>query len=166
MATGKKMGRPPGGTLYPAKEQIKEQLVSWISEGNTLKDFCRQDGMPNYRTIYDWQDEDEHFATSIAHARVIGHDSIAEECTTLADTEPLAVFDEAGNKRYDPGSISWRKMQIETRLKLLAKWNPKKYGDATTIRGDDEAPLVAEVSFDIFGEMLKAVALKRHAASE
>jgi hypothetical protein len=55
-------------------------------------------------------------------------------------------------------------MQIETRLKLLAKWNPKKYGDATTIRGDDEAPLVAEVSFDIFGEMLRAVALKRHAS--
>jgi hypothetical protein len=163
MATGKKMGRPPGGTLYPAKEKIKEQLVAWISEGNTLKDFCRQDGMPSYRTIYDWQDDDEQFAARIAHARDIGHDSIAEECTTLADAEPLAVFDDAGNKRYDPGSIAWRKMQIETRLKLLAKWNPKKYGDATTIRGDDTAPLVAEVSFDIFGEMLKAVALKRHA---
>ena len=162
MATGKKMGRPPGGTLYPAKEQIKEQLVGWISEGNTLKDFCRQDGMPNYRTIYDWQDEDEHFAASIAHARVIGHDSIAEECLQLADKEPLEVFDEAGNKRYDPGSISWRKNQIETRLKLLAKWNPK-YGDKTILAGDDTAPLVVEASFDIFGELLKNLAMTRQA---
>jgi hypothetical protein len=163
MATGKKMGRPPGDTLYPNKEKIKEQIVGWLSEGKTLRDFCRQEEMPSFGAIYRWLQDDKDFEARFAHARVIGHDSIAEECASLADTEPLAVFDEAGNKRYDPGSIAWRKMQIETRLKLLAKWNPKKYGDKTILAGDDEAPLVVEASFDIFGELLKNLALTRQA---
>jgi hypothetical protein len=164
MATGKKMGRPPGDTLYPNKEKIKEQIVGWLSEGKTLRDFCRQEEMPSFGAIYRWLQDDKDFEARFAHARVIGHDSIAEECASLADTEPLAVFDEAGNKRYDPGSIAWRKMQIETRLKLLAKWNPRKYGDKTILAGDDAAPVVMEVSFDIFGEMLKNLALKRQSS--
>jgi hypothetical protein len=164
MATGKKMGRPPGTSPYPNKEQIKAELVQWISNGKTLREFCRQDGMPNFSVMYDWEAEDKDFAQRIAHARLKGHDVIAEECAALSDTEPLAVYDEAGNKRYDPGSIAWRKMQIETRLKLLAKWNPRKYGDKTILAGDDAAPVVMEVSFDIFGEMLKNLALKRQSS--
>ena len=163
MATGKKMGRPPGTSPYSNKEQIKDELVQWISNGKTLREFCRQDGMPNFSVMYDWEAEDKDFAQRIAHARDKGHDVIAEECAALSDTEPLAVFDEAGNKRYDPGSIAWRKMQIETRLKLLAKWNPRKYGDKTILAGDDEAPVVVEASFDIFGELLKNLALTRQA---
>ena len=163
MATGKTRGRPPGGTLYPNKEKIKDEIVTWLSEGKTLRDFCRQEQMPSFGAIYKWLQEDKDFEQRFAHARVIGHDSIAEECLDLADKEPLEVFDEAGNKRYDPGSISWRKNQIETRLKLLAKWNPK-YGDKTILAGDDENPVVIEASFDIFGELLKNIALTRQAS--
>ncbi|CAB4240928.1 hypothetical protein UFOVP56_35 [uncultured Caudovirales phage] len=162
MATEKKkMGRPPGDTLYPNKAALKEQLVNWLSEGKTLQDFCRQEGAPAFRTMYNWEAEDTEFAADIARARNIGHDAIAEHCLSLADKEPLEVFDEAGNKRYDPGSIAWRKMQIETRVKLLAKWNPRKYGDKTILAGDDQAPVVVEASFDIFGELLKNITLKR-----
>lgn len=162
MATEKKRGRPPGDTLYPNKELIKDEIVAWLSEGKTLRDYCRQEERPSFGTIYKWLNEDKEFEERFARARVIGHDSIAEECLQLADREPLEVFDEAGNKRYDPGSISWRKNQIETRLKLLAKWNPK-YGDKTILAGDDTAPLVVEASFDIFGELLKNLAMTRQA---
>ena len=159
--TGKKMGRPPGISPYPNKEQIKDDLITWISQGKTLREFCRQKGMPQFGALYDWIDEDADFKARIAHARSIGYDAIAEECATLADTEPLAVFDEAGNKRFDPGSIQWRKMQIETRLKLLAKWSPKKYGERTVVAGDEDAPLAVEVSFGVFDELLKNMALTR-----
>ena len=155
------MAKKMGETPYPNREKIKEAVVNWISDGKTLQDFCRQEGMPAFRTIYNWQAEDKVFDANIVRARDIGHDSIAEDCLRLADKEPLEVFDEAGNKRYDPGSIAWRKMQIETRTKLLAKWNPKKYGDKTILAGDDTAPIAVEVSFDIFGELLKNMTLKR-----
>jgi hypothetical protein len=105
---------------------------------------------------------DEELSASIARARDIGHDAISEESLQLADKEPLAVFDEAGNKRYDPGSIAWRKMQIETRLKLLAKWNPKKYGDKTVLAGDPDAPVNIAVDFGPFELMLSNIELLRH----
>jgi len=72
------------------------------------------------------------------------------------------VFDEQGNKRYDPGSIAWRKNQIETRLKLLAKWNPRKYGDKTVLAGDPDAPVKIAVDFVTFDAMLTNIELLRH----
>ena len=82
---------------------------------------------------------------------------------SIIDAEPLAVHDDLGNKRYDSGSISWNKNRAEQRMKLLACWNPRKYGQRTVVAGDDSAPIVLEVKFDIFGEMLKNLALQRHA---
>lgn len=161
MATGKKMGRPKGTSLYTNKEQIKTELVAWLAQGKTLREFCRQGGMPSNTVLYDWEREDAEFASRIAHARETGHDAIAEECAALADMEPLAVFDEAGNKRYDPGSIAWRKMQIETRVKLLAKWNPRKYGDKTILAGDAEAPVAVSVDFSTWDAMLKNAELTK-----
>jgi len=162
MATGKKARRPANDPHFPDKEQIKDRLIAWLSEGNTLMDFCRVEVHPSFRTIYNWQAEDPVFDANIARARDIGHDAIAEESLQLADKEPLAVFDEAGNKRFDPGSIAWRKMQIETRLKLLAKWNPKKYGDKTVLAGDPDAPLAVTVDFGTFDAMLTNIELLRH----
>ena len=170
MATGKKMGRPIGATSYPNKEDIKRQIVGWLSEGNTLREFCRKEEMPAYATIYDWLEEDADFSTRFARARDIGHDSIAEDAMRIADSMHLgrkvvtnsgATEDEDTMTVTEEDMLGHRKLQIETRLKLLAKWNPKKYGDKTILAGDDKAPVVIEASFDIFGELLKNIALKR-----
>jgi hypothetical protein len=63
-------------------------------------------------------DEYEVINLRIARAREDGHDALAEQCQVLSDTPPR-----------DAVEVQWRKLQIETRLKLLAKWNPRKYGD-------------------------------------
>lgn len=112
----RKVGRPPGKLPVPQVEA--DSLVQWISEGRPLREWCRQEGNPEWRTVYDWMDKDEDFAARIARAREDGHDVIADECKELADTKPL-----------DQVEVAWRRLQVETRLKLLAKWNPKKYGD-------------------------------------
>jgi hypothetical protein len=36
------------------------------------------------------------------------------------------------------------KLRIETRLKLLAKWNPKKWGDKLELAGDQQNPLMIQ----------------------
>ena len=63
-------------------------------------------------------DKDEQFGLRIARAREDGYDRIADQCVELADLEPT-----------DQVQVGWRRLQVDTRLKLLAKWNPKKYGD-------------------------------------
>ena len=170
MANGKKLGRPPGDTLFPNKEEIKAQIVAWLSEGKTLRDYCRQEEKPSYPSIYRWLDEDKQFAIDYARAREVGFEILAEETLRIADTMHLGrkvVTHSGGDADEDVMTVTeedmlgHRKLQIETRLKLLAKWNPKKYGDKTILAGDDTAPVVIEANFDIFGELLKNLTLKR-----
>jgi hypothetical protein len=45
--------------------------------------------------------------------------------------------------------IEHRKLRIETRLKLLAKWNPKKYGDRLDIGNADGEPFKIATEVEI-----------------
>jgi hypothetical protein len=170
MVEKKKIGRPPGTPVYANKEAIKKQLVGWMSEGKTLREFCRKEEMPVYATIYDWLEEDAEFSARFARARDMGHDAIAEDALRIADSIFLGkkvVTHSGGSEDEDTmtvteeDSVQHRKLQIETRLKLLAKWNPKKYGEKTVIAGDADAPLAVAVDFGIFGELIKNMTLKR-----
>jgi hypothetical protein len=112
----RRRGRPP--TFTGAPEPQATELVNWLSEGKPLRAWCREPGNPSHMAIYDWIVWDENFALRIAQAREDGYDVHADECIRLADTKPA-----------DQVEVGWRRLQIDTRLKLLAKWNPKKYGD-------------------------------------
>lgn len=140
----KKTGRPSKYT-----KEIAEDICQQLSEGIPLREICRQEGYPAWRTVYDWMYRDEHLSTAIAHARDMGYDNIAEECLKIADTivigETISESEDSNGKTVVTVSkgdlLGHRKLQIETRLKLLAKFNPKKYGDTTNNKADTENPL-------------------------
>lgn len=91
--------------------------------------------MPGWRVVYDWIRDDEKFAAHIAHARELGFDAIAEDTIEIADNGTNDWMDKHGQD--SPGyvlngdHVQRSKLRIETRLKLLAKWSPKKYGERT-----------------------------------
>jgi len=101
--------------------------------------------MPAWRTVYDWMDVNPDFAAGFARARVTGFDAIAQEALIIADT-PLegieTTEDEKGTSIKRGDMLGHRKLQIETRLKLLAKWDPKRYGDKLAIGGADGLPSI------------------------
>ena len=103
----------------------KRSICEQISVGTPLQEICRQKGMPAWRTVYDWMAADDDFAANIARARDLGADAIAEETLAIVDSEP-----ERGNDgKIDSAWVAHQKLRAEHRLKLLAKWNPKKYGE-------------------------------------
>ncbi len=105
--------------------------------------------MPAWRTVYDWRREDEDFATRFAGARELGEEAIAQECLAIADTPLIGEETEEsenGKKVKRGDMLGHRKLQIETRLKLLAKWNPKKWGEKVAIGGADDLPPVRQLS--------------------
>lgn len=55
----------------------------------------------------------------------MGHEAIAEETVEMVDAEP----ERGPDGKVDPGWVAHTKLRVEHRLKLLAKWSPKKYGD-------------------------------------
>ena len=102
--------------------EVIQRLLDGIADGVTLRALCREDGMPNWRTVYDWIEADEQLAAQVARARELGFDAIAED-----------VFDIADGTRAISEHVQLSKMRIDTRLKLLACWNPKKYGSKATV---------------------------------
>jgi hypothetical protein len=114
--------------------------LDWISDGKTLRAFCRLKGKPAWRTIYHWLDKDPEFLARIAHARDMGADAIAEECLEIIDAMPMQTGGD--NPRMDSAHVAWSKNRIEARLKLLSKWNPKKYGDKVGLNHEGGINLV------------------------
>ena len=101
--------------------EVIERLLTGIADGQTLRALCREEGMPNWRTVYDWIEADAELAARFERAREIGFDAIAEDILNNVDNV-VAIGEH----------IQRSKLQVETRLKLLAKWHPKKYGDKQT----------------------------------
>jgi hypothetical protein len=96
--------------------------------------------MPAVRTISDWKDAHPSFSANFTRAREDGWDFIAADCFNIADENGQDVrYTEKGDV-VDTDVIQRAKLRIETRLKLLAKWDPKRYGEkidvAATVSGD------------------------------
>jgi hypothetical protein len=105
-----------------------EKICDLLAEGEPLAAICRRPGMPGLRTVYDWAEACPDTAARIAHARKAGFDRIATDTLAIADMPPAYKTTEGGQS-IDQGDVANRKLQIETRLKLLSKWDPKRYGD-------------------------------------
>lgn len=119
----------------PVQKEHADAIVEWISQGKTLREWCRQNDW-HFSTVYDWLAKDEDFARRFAHAREIGQDCIADETLEIIDTFPLGSGDDG---KLDGAHVTWLRNRAEYRLKLLAKWNPKKWGDRVDLTSKGEA---------------------------
>jgi hypothetical protein len=115
-------------------------------------------------------------SASIARARDIGYDALAEECLLIADNPQMGtrkVFSSGAEDDDDSLTVTeedmlgHRKLQIETRLKLLAKFHPTKYGDRVAIEGvKGGAPITTEdVGPSRLFELIRNAELKTRAGS-
>lgn len=120
-----------------------EEICHRIADGEPLRQICRIDGMPAWRTVYDWIREHPDFAASIARARETGFHAIAEECLEIADDSSRDSIETEAGEKPNTEYIARSKIRIETRLKLLAKWSPKLYGDKVALEhmGQDGGPI-------------------------
>lgn len=121
-------GRPGRPSLYT--EEIAEALVEWISQGKTLRSFCRQPGMPSRSTIDSWRRDRPDFSGRVARARDDGFEELAEQCIEIADDGANDTYtDEEGRQRTDHDVLGRSRLRVDTRLKLLACWDPRRYGN-------------------------------------
>ena len=111
-------GRPSKRT-----DEIVNEIVERVRNGETLTGVCRQPHMPHPSTFHDWKNGDPELSQRFARAKDEGFDAIAADCLTIAD-----------DQSDEPAS---RRVRTETRLKLLAKWDPKRYGERLNLASDD-----------------------------
>ena len=132
--------------LSPVKQQaITDDIHARLSKGEPLAVICRTEGYPHPDTVRNWMLADPALAQSIARAREAGEESIAADCLLIAD-------DATGDYRMgeksilaDTDHIQRAKLRIDTRLKLLAKWNPKKWGEKLDVDANVSTTITRKV---------------------
>lgn len=120
--TAKPIGRPTKKT-----PEVVATIANRLAEGEPLAVICRDEGMPNPATVRDWINSDEEVSRAIAHARELGWDAIAHSARATARG--------LGDSKQD---VQRDKLIIDTDLKLLAKWDPRRYGEKTTLEHTGE----------------------------
>lgn len=119
------------------KAEIIEAVIDGISHGTPLLQLCREQGIGK-STWYRWVDDDGDLAGRFAGARVSGFDAIAERLRLTA----RGLEEKDGGE--SSGDIQRDKLIIETDLKLLAKWDPKRYGELIKLAGADGTGPIAQ----------------------
>jgi hypothetical protein len=131
----------PAGRPSKFTQALADEICSRLEIGEPLAQICRSDHMPDRATVWRWQQVNEEFAQRIACAREDGFDAIAlrARLTIRGKTE-----EEGGESS---GDVQRDKAIVETDLKLLAKWDPKRYGDKLAHVGGSEgdAPIKTEL---------------------
>lgn len=126
------MGRP---SLYTP--ELVETICVRLAEGEPLAIICREEGMPGITTLWRWEREHEGVSETIARAREAGQEYIAARSRNTA----RGKGEEMGGD--SSGDVQRDKLIIETDLKLLAKWNPRKWGDKVQHADADGEKLAA-----------------------
>jgi len=134
----------PKQTGRPSKfaQHIADEVVRRVSEGEPLAPVVRDLGI-GLTTWYEWVKTRPDLAEAIARAREAGEEIILADTLSIIDTKPERQATAEGDK-VDSGHVAWLKNRAEQRLKLLAKWNPRKWGDKVQVGGADDLPPVQQ----------------------
>lgn len=127
-----------------------DRVLEAVSEGITLTAVCRELGMST-RLWSRWTQDDPELATAFLWARNVGADALADMALKIAMTPEVGVvkkFTEKGVEETHEDMLGHRRLQVDTILKLLAKWYPARYGDRLThdLGEDTLAALLSEGS--------------------
>lgn len=162
--------KPQGKRGRPTKRssEVEERIIKGLCAGIPLTQICAADDMPDPATVWKWRQDDEDFSQAIARARETGFDKIALDALAIADgSERDTLYIQRGEHEIEMPDKEWilrSKLRVETRLKLLAKWDPKRYGDriAQEISGPDGGPV--RTASTITPEIEDAIAAARSKA--
>ena len=146
--TGETRKKRPVGRPSLCKPEVVAEICERLSAGEPLATMCREQAhLPAWRTVYDWMDADPEIAAAIARAREAGEEVIGADCLRIADTpvegEERTIKPDGSVEVKRGDMLGHRKLQVDTRLKLLAKWNPRRWGDKIQqeVTGPNGGPL-------------------------
>ena len=144
-AAGGKAGRPS-----KFSKSLAARIAERISDGESLRQVCRDPAMPKMSTVLRWVSENRGgFRGCYELAVDLRAQGIFDEMLEIADTAEIGQRVKAGPKGTEvtTGDIVERsKLRVDARKWMLARMAPKRYGDRITqeISGPDGGPVRTE----------------------
>jgi hypothetical protein len=157
MSESKPTGRPSKYTT-----EIAAEILTRLSEGESLRTIVKDKHMPAQSTVYEWLLAKPDFAEHYARAREEQADTLADEIVAIADETPdlNPVLDKDGQlirMELHSAYIQWQKNRVDARKWVAAKLKPKKYSEKQILSNDPESPVSIGVNLDFFKELAAKV---------
>ena len=125
-------GRPSGYT-----QEIADVICERLANGESLRRICRDDDMPEMRTVMRWLNAREEFCQQYVRARELQAECIFDEMAEIADdgTNDWMASNAPDCEGYKINGehVQRSKLRIDARKWMLAKMAPRKYGDKQQI---------------------------------
>ena len=121
-------------------DEIREEILNRMREGQTPNQICRDPHMPDVKTIDGWRDKDSAFNHAYAQARSAMVDCWGSQILDIADDSskdikivetkngPVELVDHEVTKRSE--------LRINTRKWLMSKMRPELYGDKLEVQNN------------------------------
>ena len=106
--------------------EIQERVITEIQTGRSLRQVCKDDGMPDFRTVQRWIVSDGQFAVKYARARVAQADTLFDRMEEIEESVKGGTMDSHA-ARVVLDSMRWR----------ASKLAPKVYGDRLDVSVTD-----------------------------
>jgi hypothetical protein len=133
----------PGGRPSVYSEQLASEICRELANGKPMARICDRDDMPSYTTVKRWENENDEFRAISARARQDGTHFLADDALRIADDESI--------------DTQRARLMIDTRLRLIGKWNAKAYGDKVEIEHGGSIQTTTDAQLD---EKLQALMAK------
>lgn len=123
--------------------ELFHDMLSWIEKGKSVRSFCQQPGMPSRKSLDKWRKSDPELAAKYLESREIGFAELADEVIDIADDGANDTYvDSYGHTKTNQDVIARSRLRVDTRLKLLACWDPSRYGTKMQVGGAHDLPPV------------------------
>lgn len=139
----KPVGRP---SLYT--EELALEICERIACGESLRQICKDEGMPDRVTIHRWLLTNEEFCNQYARAREFQAEYWADEILDIADDGQNDFIEremQNGSVQVmlDKEAVMRSTLRVDTRKWLMSKLKRKKFGDKVTNEhvGKDGGPI-------------------------
>lgn len=134
------MAERGGQTIFT--QELADDLCERLKTGRTLRDVCRDEGMPAASTVLLWCEENRAFDEQYARAREKGYRTMADEILDISDDASKDWLEANGHKSFNGEHVQRSRLRVDTRKWLLSKALPKIYGDKVELSGPEGGPLV------------------------
>ena len=106
--------------------EIQEEILVQLHLGQSLRQVCKRENMPDLRTIGRWLIDDESFARKYARARMAQADTLFDRMEAVEESVTAGTMDSHA-ARVVLDSMRWR----------ASKLAPKVYGDRLDVNVSD-----------------------------
>ena len=113
---------------YAVREvtKIQDQLLAEIQTGRSLRQVCKDEGMPHFTTVLRWVAACPDFATKYTRARIAQADTLFDRMEEVEEAVSAGTMDSHA-ARVVLDSMRWR----------ASKLAPKVYGDRLDVSVSD-----------------------------